>query len=130
MYIKILVICMTCVRPISSYSQRIWVVHFLQNLFACGIVILPSFLISRRKFLLTCCSLFRAIVCQSATSGTLRNISQANAREPGALLSIVVTLIRIACIAVDNTSYTMSLALEIVLGGLPCINTLNTFSTV
>jgi hypothetical protein len=67
---------------------------------------------------------------QLAGHRTLRNISRANAREPGALPSVVVTLIRIACIAVDNTLYTMSLALEIVLEGLPCINTLNTFSTV
>jgi hypothetical protein len=47
------------IRSHSPYSQRSWIVHFLQDLLTCGIVILTPFLLvlARRKFSFTCCSL-------------------------------------------------------------------------
>ena len=55
------------------------------------------------------CSLRCAIDCQSAISGTFKNISLLKARDPGVLPIVVAIVHRIACIAVDNAASIMSL---------------------
>jgi len=68
--------------------------------------------------------------CQSAISGTFRNMSLAKAREPGALPRVVATVVRMACIVVANASSTMSQAEAIFCGGLVCTRVLSTLLTV
>ena len=64
------------------------------------------------------CSLFCAMVCQSATSGTLRNMSLEKAKAPGVLPKVVATVVLIACIAVARAESIMSRACVIFCGGL------------
>ncbi len=40
------------------------------------------------------------MACQSVISSTFKNMSQAKAREPGLLLTVVATVVCMACIAV------------------------------
>jgi hypothetical protein len=50
------------------------------------------------------------MACQSAISGTFKNISHAKARAPGVLLKVVVMVVYMACIAVASASPIMSIA--------------------
>jgi hypothetical protein len=70
------------------------------------------------------------MACQSAISGTFKNISQAKARAPGVLLKVVAIVVWMACIAVASASSIMSLAGVIFCGGLVCTSVLSTLVTV
>ena len=59
-----------------------------------------------------------AIVCQSATSGILRNISLKKAKARGVLPKVVTTVVHIAYIAVARAVSIMSRACVIFGGGL------------
>ena len=52
------------------------------------------------------CSLFCAMVCQSATSGTLRNMSLEKAKAPGVLPKVVATVVLIACAKAEAAGLT------------------------
>ncbi len=118
------------VRTFCSHSKLTWIVHFLQNLLTWSIVKLMSLPIAHRKFSLTWCSQVLVMACQSAISGTFKNISQAKARAPGVLLKVVATLVCMAWIAVVSASSIMSLAWVILRGGLVCTSVLSTLFTV
>jgi hypothetical protein len=70
------------------------------------------------------------MACQSAISGTFKNISQAKARAPGVLPKVVAMVVCMACIAVASASSIMSLAGVIFCGGLVCTSVLSTLVTV
>ncbi len=70
------------------------------------------------------------MACQSAISGTFKNISWAKARAPGVLPKVVATVVYMACITVASASSTMSLAWVICHGGLVCTSVLSTIVTV
>ena len=98
------------VRTSSSYSQLGWVVHFLQNFLTRSIVMLTSLPVRAAKVVIDIRSRRRAIVCQSAISGTFKNMSRLNARAPGVVPNVVATVTCMACIAVAKAGSTMSLA--------------------
>jgi hypothetical protein len=50
------------------------------------------------------------MACQSAISGTFKNVSQAKARAPGVLPKVVAMVVHMACIAVANASSIMAVA--------------------
>ena len=64
------------------------------------------------------CSIFCAMVCQSATSRTKRNMSLEKAKAPGVLPKVVATVVLIACIAVARAESIMSRACAIFCGVL------------
>ena len=67
-------------------------------------------MLALRRFSLTNYSLFCTMVCQSATSGTLRNMSLEKAKAPGVLPKVVAMVVLIACIAVARAESSMSRA--------------------
>ena len=98
------------VRALGSYSQVSWVLHFLQNKLPRSIVIVTSLPIGTLQLLINMIFTKRAMACQSAISGTFKDISLAKARAPGALPMVVATVVCMACIAVANATSIMSRA--------------------
>ncbi len=70
------------------------------------------------------------MACQSANSGTFKNISRAKARAPGVLPKVEAMVVYMACIAVASASSIMSLAWVIFCGGLVCTSVLSKLLTV